>query len=197
MLLKIAKHCIPEYIKNNKLDELFMITAGAFECEAPELESLSFAERLHEYAGFTKEQAEKCLQSEGAPDERKRRIDAVEEQLYANSLIFGQDLRKSFHIKTPEQAIEALELIYRIIGIDFKICSSDGLAYGGPDSSDCGKPDEFTVSKCYFSSFYSAEVCRLISSLDQGLAAGLTGGGKLAFTQRITEGCGCCKGGLS
>jgi len=39
-------------------------------------------------------------------------------------------------------------------------------------------------------------ICKLISSLDEGLASGLTDGGKLCFMHRITEGNSCCEGFL-
>ena len=189
MILKIAKLYIPEFIKNKKLDDLFRITAAAFECETPVLKGLPFAERLREYAVFTKGQAERYLNWEGSPEERKRRIDAVEEKLYQYSFLLGQDLRKSLHIMTQEQTFEALGIIYKMIGIDFHI--------GGPAGSESCGPDEFTVKECFFSRYYSAEVCGLISSLDRGLAAGLIGRSRLDFTQRITEGCGCCSGFLT
>lgn len=47
---------IPEFIKKKKLNELFSLTADAFQSELPELKGLSFAERLAGYALFTKEQ---------------------------------------------------------------------------------------------------------------------------------------------
>jgi hypothetical protein len=144
MLLKIVKHCIPEYIKNKKLDDLFRITAGAFECGIPELKGLSFEKRLHEYAVFTKVQAEKTLQSEGSIDERKMRVDAVEEKLYQNSFLLGQDLKKSLHVRTRAQAIEALEMIYRIIGIDLHIDGLAGCGKCGPDATKSDAADSVT-----------------------------------------------------
>lgn len=185
-ILKILRFHIPEYIKNKKLSELFRLTADAFGIEPPGLRGLPFSARLAKYAEFTKEQAERALKWEGSPEERKSRLDAVEGKLYQSSLLFGRDLRKSLKIDSRGQALEALELVYRIIGIDFRC--------GARDGSQCAEPNGFTVSECFFSSYYSAEVCRLISLLDTGLAAGLTGCGELGFTQRITEGYGCCKG---
>jgi hypothetical protein len=44
------------------------------------------------------------------------------------------------------------------------------------------------VSRCAFASSYSPQVCRLMSSLDAGLVAGLTRGGRLTFSERLTEG---------
>lgn len=188
MLLRIAKRYIPEYIKNKKLDDLFGLTAEAFQAEVPELKGLPFAERLTKYASFTRDQAEPFLKREAAAEDGKSKVEAIEGKLYRNSFLLGEALRKSLQIKTWEQAVEALELIYRIIGIDFH--------FEGRDASHQDEPGGFTVKKCYFSEYYSSEVCGLISSLDEGLAAGLSGGGRLGFTQRITEGCSCCRGYL-
>jgi hypothetical protein len=170
----------PEFIKKRMLKELFRLTADSFQTEMPELGKLSFRQGLSMYEEFTEKQGERYLYWEGSPDERISRLEAVEEKLYHGSFILGQGLRKSLHIKKPEQAVEALEAIYRLIGIDFRMSG----------------PDEFIVKECYFSGYYSAEVCTMISSLDEGMAAGLTGG-ELSFTQRITEGCGCCRGYLT
>ena len=186
MLVKLAKFYIPEYIKNKKLDDLFCVTAVAFQTGTPGLGGLPFPDRLTEYARFTKDQAERCLKWEGTPEEKESRITSIEGKLYQGSFLLGEDLRKKLHIKTMAQAVEALELIYRIIEIDF--------CYERQDVLQNGRLDGFTVKACYFSEYYAAEVCRLISSLDAGLAAGLTGCGGLSFTQRITEGCSCCKG---
>lgn len=174
MLPGITWLYIPEFIKKKKLDELFCLTADAFERELPELRGLSFMECLLEYALFTKAQAENCLQN-GGP------VDAVKQRLYKNSYIFGQNLRKSLHISTWEEAVTILMIMYKLIDIDFQ--------YGGQG--------EIIVKRCFFSKYYSEEVCILISSLDEGLAAGLSDGGKLCFNHRITEGRDCCKGYLS
>lgn len=186
MLLRIAKLYIPEYIKNKKLDDLFSLTAEAFQAEVPVLKGLSFEERLTKYACFTRDKAEQLLSCEGAVGARTNRIGAVEVKLYQSSFLLGKKLRKSLRIKTWNQAVEAMELIYRIIGIDFH--------FEGQDASHHGVTGGFTINTCYFSKYYNPEICGLISSLDEGLAAGLSGGGRLRFTQRVTEGCSCCRG---
>ncbi|MCM1566159.1 MAG: L-2-amino-thiazoline-4-carboxylic acid hydrolase [Dehalobacter sp.] len=174
MLQKIMRLRMPEFIKKKKLNELFRLTADAFRCELPELKGLSFAECLSEYAIFTKEQAESYLQSGRPPEELKQR-------LYQNSYIFGQGLRRSLHIITWEEAVTVLTVIYKLMGIDFQY----------------DRQGEFIIKQCFFSKYYSGEVCKLISSLDEGLAAGVSGGGRLCFKQRITEGGSCCKGYFS
>lgn len=173
MLLKIIQFCIPEFIKKKKLNELFRLTADAFQSDLPELQGFSFTECLSKYAIFTKGQAESYLQSGRSPEEVKHR-------LYQNSYIFGKNLRKSFHIVTWKESVMALKVIYKFIGIDFHY----------------NMQNEFIIKQCFFTKYYSREVCKLISSLDSGLAAGLSGGGKLSFNQSITEGNNCCKGFL-
>ena len=44
-----------------------------------------------------------------------------------------------------------------------------------------------------FRRFYTPAQCRVMSRVDAGIIAGICGGGKLRFTQRITEDCSCCK----
>ncbi len=171
LLLRIMRFYTPEFIKKKKLWELFRLTADAFQSEPPELRGLSFAGCLSKYALYTREEAEGFLQSGRPPEEVRRR-------LYQNSFVFGQHLKQSLHIASRTDAVAALKVIYQLIGIDFQ---SEG--QGG-----------FTIKQCFFSQYYSAAVCRLISSLDEGLAAGLSGGGTLRFEQRMTEGGDCCKG---
>ncbi|MBE3085549.1 MAG: hypothetical protein IMZ64_04955 [Bacteroidetes bacterium] len=173
MLLKIIQFCMPEFIKKKKLNELFRLTADAFQSDLPELRGFSFTECLPKYAIFTKGQAESYLQS-GRP------LEEVKHRLYQNSYIFGQNMRKSLHILTWKEAVTVLKVVYKFIGIDFHY----------------NKQGEIIIRQCFFSKYYFGEVCKLISSLDSGLAAGLSGGGRLSFNQSITEGNNCCKGFL-
>ncbi|MEL7566110.1 MAG: hypothetical protein AAGU27_14655 [Dehalobacterium sp.] len=171
MLLKTMQFYLPEFIKKKKINELFRLTADAFQSELPELRGLSFKECLLKYALYTKEQAESYLES-GRP------LEEIKHRLYQNSYNYGQGLRKNLHIETWEEAVMALKAVYKLIGVDFQ----------------CADQGEILVKQCFFSKYYSAEVCKLISSLDEGIAAGLSAGGRLCFHQRITEGGRCCKG---
>jgi hypothetical protein len=170
ILLKIAEIYVPTFIKKAKLKELFECTAAAFNCPVPELKGLSFDECLVKYAEFTKEEAEKALQS-------GHDLHQIKQRLYQNAYRLGQNLRKSFHVTTTQDVMTMGRILYRVIGIDFQ-----GTGQG-----------EMTINHCFFSQFYSSQVCQIISSLDEGVFAGLSGGGQLAFSQRITEGQQCCK----
>jgi hypothetical protein len=173
VLLKILPHNLPDFIREEILSELFEATADAFECPAPELDHLSYDATLRAYALFTREQAEKALQA-------GRDLSAIKTQLYQHAYPLGGKLRKWFAVDTMEEVMELGQILYRAIGVEIQ----------GDTQGDV------TVKRCYFSRFYSGSVCDLISALDDGVFSGLSGGGRLAFSQRLTEGRECCRAKL-
>jgi hypothetical protein len=171
-ILALARVYIPTSVKKKRLHELFNATADAFQCPARLHQSLGFKACLERYAVFTREQAEAAI--------RQGKQDEVKSRLYRNAFQLSQEFKESYHVSGSGDIMTIAGIIYRILGIDFK---GD---YRG----------RISIKRCYFSSFYSGEVCELISSLDQGLLEGLSGG-KFRFTQRMTEGNTECKALLS
>ena len=165
VLLKILPQNLPVFIRKAILAELFKATADAFVTTTPVLRHLSYSARLQTYAEFTKEQAEKTLSSG---------IDAgvVKERLYQNAYALGKRLWKWFSIETIEEVMRLGQILYRVIGVEI---------YGNAKG-------ELMVKRCFFSQQYSSPVCSLISSLDEGLFSGLSGGRRLTFSERLTEG---------
>jgi hypothetical protein len=167
LYLSLARLGVPDFIKKRKLAELFELTASAFQRELPELKGLSYHEMLNRYAVSSAAWAEAYLP---APE-------AVKQRLFKEAVVLGQELRRQFRIKSLTEAMEMSRIIYRLLGIDFR---------GSADGAIC-------IKSCLFSSYYSPSVCRIIAGLDEGLMAGLTGGDRLMFKQRITEGLPeCC-----
>lgn len=173
ILLKILPHNLPAFICEEILAELLAATADAFACPAPSLGQHSYDKRLRAYAMFTREQAEKALQS-------GHDATALKIRLYQNAYPLGEKLRNWFIVKTIAEAMELSQILYQAIGVEIT----------GDTQGDV------TVKRCYFSQFYSSPVCDLISALDDGIFSGLSGGGRLAFSERITEGRACCKAKL-
>jgi hypothetical protein len=173
ILLKILPHNLPAFIREEILAELFEATADAFECPAPTLDHRSYDECLRTYALFTREQAEKALQS-------GRDVPAIKTRLYENAYPLGGKLRKWFGVDTMEEVMELGQILYRAMGVEIQ-----GDTQGN-----------VTVKRCYFSHFYSGPVCDLISALDDGVFSGLSGGGRLTFSERLTEGKACCRAKL-
>ncbi len=168
--LSALKIYIPAFIKKKKLDELFRLTAQAFGCEAPERKGHSYRDLLKSYAVFTLTEAEKCLREGG-------NLTEVKTGLFQNAYRMGREIRRNFRLRSPAEVMEMSRILYRFLGIDF-----EGKANG-----------EVTIKSCFFSHYYSPKVCQLVSSLDEGLTAGLSDGGRLSFSQRITEDKDCCK----
>ncbi len=172
-LLKILPHNLPAFIREEILSELFEATAGAFECPAPAHHHLSYDECLRAYALFTNEQAEKALQA-------GRDLTALKRRLYQNAYPLGEKLRKWLGVDEMEEVMALGQILYRAIGVEIQ-----GDAQG-----------DVTVNHCSFSQFYSGRVCDLISALDDGVFSGLSGGGRLVFSERLTEGRVFCKAKL-
>ena len=159
---------LPSSLRNERLRELFHLTAEAFRTPMPDTGGLSHFEELRSYAIFTREQAQQV--------NTERDMDSLKRRLFENAHRLGDELREQLNIETFGESLSAARLLYRALGIDFRANASG----------------DVIIKQCYFSRFYSGQVCRLISSLDEGLIAGLSGGGRLSFTTRISEGHPCC-----
>ncbi len=149
---------------------LFRSTAAAFRSDMPRLAGHPWDECLLAYARFTAQHAEAALRGRDGLAE-------LQERLYRNAYRLGRMPGRLLRVQSVDRVMALGRFLYSTLDIDFM----------GNGSG------EITISRCYFSSFYSPEVCRLMSSMDRGLLAGLTGRGELAFTERITEGRPCCR----
>jgi hypothetical protein len=172
LALAVSRNYLPTFIRKSRLNDLFRAAVDAFRCEVPQLQGYSFDRCLTGFALFTSRNAQRCLQS-GTQEE-------VKERLYNNAFLIGRRLRKELRVSTVEEVMQASGIIYKAIEIDF---------HGEADG-------QIEIPVCFFSPYYSDKICRVMSSMDEGLMAGLSGGLKLEFTQRITEGHECCKARL-
>jgi hypothetical protein len=176
---------MPGFVRKAGLSKLARLTAEAFGDAYPGGRGLSFAECLERYAEFTSMHAETLLRS----DDSAR--SAAQTRLFSNAQKLGGRLRVLLGIRShgdpSGQAMSVARALYRMIGVDFK-------ARAAGRTGNARTSARFTVRTCFFSSRYSPEVCRLISSLDAGLLSGLTGGGELVFARRMTEGAIFCEG---
>ena len=170
LALKALKIYAPPALKRIVLRELYLATARAFDAAPPaRLGRLSHAALLESYAAFTKAKR-------SAFSRTRSRTALVEERLYREARALGDRLRRALKLRTPGEIMAASKILYAALGIDF----------------EGREPGEVTIRRCYFSRFYTAGICRMMSSADAGVAAGLSGGGRLAFSQRITEGADVC-----
>jgi hypothetical protein len=160
----------PAGLRKWGLGNLFRITASAFGSPVTVNAGHSFDESLSEYARFTCREAGE-LSASGIDTE------GVRGRLFRGGEYLGKRIRNAFMIRRTEEAISAMKVLYDAIGIQ----------------TLPGEPAGITVSKCSFSTTFTAETCGVISALDDGVFSGLSGGGRLIFDGRITEGSPCCR----
>jgi hypothetical protein len=160
----------PGPVRDRVLNELFAATAVGFRCAAPDTAGLSGNAKLVAYARFTREQAAQAIREE-------RDLDAVQARLRREAFALGDRLRGLLGVEGVTETMATARTLYRMIDIDLS-ATSEG---------------DVTIRRCFFSDYYTPDTCRLISALDEGILAGLAGGGQLEFSQRITQGHGTCR----
>ncbi len=131
---------------------------------------LSKQELLDTYARFTADAARRAIDS-------GQDMKQLHHRLYCMARQLGTQLRRWLKPENDQECQDIIALLYRNIGINIKESS----------------PGKFTVQKCYFSTFYTPDICAVISAIDQGIFAGIYGRGRLTFRERITEGRNTCK----
>lgn len=173
--LALIKHVAPESLKSRLLDELTLVTAEGFGRPGPRMRGDHFEARLAAYERFTRASAEALLAKHDAAA-----ADAAKERLHRGAARLGGKLRRQLGLRRHGEAVDALAVLYHHLGIEI----------------EPGLPGEIIVTKCRFSTSFSEPVCRLVAGLDEGMASGLSGGGRLEFVERITGGSACCRARL-
>lgn len=97
-------------------------------------------------------------------------------RLADNAYRLGRKLRLMLTDRSDEALTRMTFQLYRNIGIDM----------------DGSLPGTVQVSTCHFCRFYTPHICSVASLMDAGVVSGLFGGGRLEFTQRISEGYSHC-----
>lgn len=144
---------------------LMNLTARALRQKPKSLWMLPNGEALRVYAEFTRDHLQ------AGPDEELLR------RMTAEACRMGRQLRRVFFLRQQKDIEQFTIAIYHGIGI----------------TVEGHLPGTLCFRRCFFSRYYTPDVCLAASALDEGIMRGLTGGGRLHFQQRITEGCACCK----
>ncbi len=145
-------------------------TAEVFGEKAPRVAGRSATERLKNYAVLTASGAERALRS-------GQDLMLLHRELYQMAERLGSRVRRWTRPRDERDCATILEMLYRHLGITMREET----------------PGRFRVSACFFSATYTPEVCAVISAIDQGVFAGVCGGGTLEFRERITEGKEACR----
>lgn len=161
--------CIPTdspLFRRIELQLLMNLTARAFGKPAKRIWTHPNDEALRIYAEYTRDH----LQHTGVDEQLLRRMN---EEAYR----MGCRLRRWFHLRRQADIECFVIQIYRHIGIEL----------------EGHVPGCLCFRQCFFSTYYTPDICLAASALDDGIIRGLNGEGRLIFQQRITEGCKYCK----
>ena len=167
-LLLLRQH-VPASVRRAVLRDLIAATARAFERRPPDTAGSSEPELTAHMIECSRSWAEEALRT-GAD------LDRLDRRMFREASRLGRHARRRLHVSSEADGLAAAQILYGSIGIDFR-----------PRGTR-----EVSIPRCAFACAYVPDVCRLMSSMDSGLIAGLTGARGLRFTERITEGAAAC-----
>jgi hypothetical protein len=169
----LAQAWFPKALKRRKLLALAGAAADAFSAARPDFGTESFGAVLDRFADLADEWSRKAV--------REDRELEVAEKLFENARRLGEEARRLLRPKGATEVMKAARVLYSAIGIDF-------------EGDEAGS---IVIGRCGFSGRFTPEACRVMSSMDAGLLAGLAGRGSLEFSARLTEGAGACRARFS
>ena len=153
----------PAWVVCLEIRVLYNTTSRAFGVPEKKIRLRAPGEVLRDYAAYSARCLMRCKADPG--------------RIYREAYRTGEQVRRLTGFTEKADLERLVFYLYRNIGI----------------LMDGHLPGEVTVSRCYFSQFYTPEQCALMSYMDSGIIAGILGGGKLEFSERITEGCEKCR----
>ena len=167
MLLRLY---VPASVRRAVVRDLIAATARAFERHAPDMAMLTEPELMAHAIECSRAWAEEAIRT-GAD------LDRLDRRMFREASRLGRRTRRRLHVSSEADGLAAARIVYGAIRIDFRLRGTR----------------EVSVPRCAFAGAYTPDVCRLMSSMDSGLIAGLTGASGLRFTERITEGAVACR----
>jgi hypothetical protein len=168
-LLFLRLH-VPGSVRRSILRELIAATARAFERDAPDTANLTAPELMAHAVDLSRTWADDAIRT-GVD------LDRLQRRMFSEASELGRRARRRLRLASEEEGLAAARVVYGAIGIDFRPRGSGNIE----------------VRRCAFARAYGSRICRLMSSMDSGLIAGLAGTEGLRFTERITEGAVACR----
>jgi hypothetical protein len=107
-------------------------------------------------------------------------VPIARKSMYDVGYQLGQEARRKLGVRNDFKDLElSAKILYKILGIKFKIENRDGNII-------------MIVNRCALSKYYPPEACIVLSAADEGVVRGLNENMNLRFKERITEGASEC-----
>ena len=185
--LKIASFWLPDFILKRELDNVAMKTIGGLDdllkqyvpgkiAINNEILRGSLEERRSIMANAHNKRVKILIQELGNENAVKIGRNVMFEVGYK----LGQEARRKLGARNSFEDLElAARILYKVLGIEFKIENKDGNMI-------------MMVNRCALSKYYSPESCMILSAADEGVVRGLNENMGMQFKERITEGAHEC-----
>lgn len=164
LLERLAEHA-PDFFRRRQIARLCRGAAEAFLRPAPSFRGLRARSCLQVFAEFVSS----CVED---AETRGDDLESIQSRLFQFSFHLGAKLRRRMRISGNREAMRTIRILYRWLEIDFEFADTGAV----------------TIRRCFFDRIFSPLDCRVLSSMDRGILAGMTAGGELTFFQKITEG---------
>jgi len=184
MILKIASIWTPDFILKKELDKIALSTINGLDKllkkhtlikveEIPEEElNGSLEERRASMAIAHNRRVKGLIKGLGY----EKAIKVGRKAMFKEGYGLGCEARRKLRLGDDIKDLElAAKILYKILGIDFKIENKDGNMI-------------MVVNRCALSKYYPKETCMVLSAADEGVVHGLNENMNMQFKQRITSG---------
>ncbi len=184
--LKIASFWLPDFILKRELDNVAMKTIGGLDdllkqyvpgiVINEEVLRGSLEERRSIMANAHNKRVKILIQELG----REKAVKIGRNVMFEVGYKLGQEARRKLGARNSFEDLElAARILYKVLGIEFKIENKDGNMI-------------MVVNRCFLSKYYSPESCMILSAADEGVVRGLNENMGMQFKERITEGAHEC-----
>lgn len=184
--LKIASFWLPDFILKRELDNVAMKTIGGLDdllkqyvpgiVINEEVLRGSLEERRSIMANAHNKRVKRLIQELG----HEKAVKIGRNVLFEVGYKLGQEARRKLGARNSFEDLElAARILYKVLGIEFKIENKDVNMI-------------MVVNRCFLSKYYSPESCMILSAADEGVVRGLNENMGMQFKERITEGAHEC-----
>lgn len=184
--LKIASFWLPDFILKRELDNVAMKTIGGLDdllkqyvpgtVINEEILGGNLEERRSIMANAHNKRVKILIQELG----HEKAVKIGRNVMFEVGYKLGQEARRKLGARNSFEDLElAARILYKVLGIEFKIKNKDGNMI-------------MVINRCSLSKYYSPESCMILSAADEGVVRGLNENMGMQFKERITEGAHEC-----
>ena len=185
--LKIASFWLPDFILKRELDNVAMKTIEGLDdilkqyvpgkvVINDEILGGNLEERRSMMANAHNKRVKILIQELG----HEKAVKIGRNVMFEVGYKLGQEASRKLGARNSFEDLElAARILYKVLGIEFKIENKDGNMI-------------MVVTRCALSKYYSPESCMILSAADEGVVRGLNENMGMQFKERITEGAHEC-----